>query len=162
MNMKKFFYLLLALPLFASLAACNDDDDKNIPDVSVSIDYSGGTLNDGVLYVVKGETLSIEGLTVTPAPGTGKAVLGQTTYIWDGRPFYTTGIAPFAVDIDTEDMAEGPHTLTVNTQIFQVDKSTGWGVFRYKVEIVAAAEDQPGDEGAGTDVPETTIADSLN
>ena len=149
MYMKKFFYLLLALPLFASLAAC-DDDGKNIPDVSISLEYSGATLNDGALYVVKGETLAIEGINVTPAPGTGKATLGQTTYLWDGVPFYTT------------DMSEGPHTLTINAQIFQIDKSTGWGVFQYKVVIVPDTDNQPDDEGGGTDVPETTIAESVD
>lgn len=159
--MKKFYYLLLALPLLTFLSAC-DDDDKNIPEVSLSIEYSGGTLNDGVLYVVEGETLKIDALVVKPAPGTGKAVLGQTTYLWDGIPFYTTGVAPFSVDIDTSDMAEGNHTLTVNSQIFQEDKSIGWGIFQYKVVIVAAPEDQPGDEGGGTDVPDATIADSVN
>ena len=161
MYMKKFFYLLLALPLFASLAAC-DDDGKNIPDVNISLEYSGATLNDGALYVVKGETLAIEGINVTPAPGTGKATLGQTTYLWDGVPFYTTAISPFGVNIETEDMSEGPHTLTVNAQIFQIDKSTGWGVFQYKVVIVPDTDNQPDDEGGGTDVPETTIAESVD
>ncbi|MCI9172100.1 hypothetical protein [uncultured Duncaniella sp.] len=159
--MKKFLYLLLALPMFASMAAC-DDDDNNIPDVSVSIEYSGGTLNDGVLTVVQGDTLKIEGLKVTPAPNTGKAMLGQTTYFFDGRPFFTTAIAPFGVDIVTDDLAVGNHTLSVNSQIFQEGKSIGWGVFSYKLDIVEAPEDQPGDTGGGTDTPEQTITESVN
>lgn len=159
--MKKLYYLLLALPLLALLSAC-DDDDKSLPEVSLSIEYSGGTLNDGKLYVVQGEPLKIDALIVKPDPGTGKAALGQTTYFWDGYPFYTTGLVPFAVVIDTSDMAEGEHTLTVNTQIFQEGKSLGWGIFQYKVVIVAAPEDQPGDEGGGTDAPDATISDSVD
>lgn len=161
--MKKLFYLLLALPLMSLLSACDDDDNK-IPDVSISIDYdaSTATLTDGTFYVVKGETFKINGLVVTPAPGTGKAVLGNTTYFLDGLPFYTTGIAPFGVEIGTSDIEEGLHTLSVNTQIYQVDKSLGWGVFEYKLAIVAAPEDQPGDEGGGTDVPDATISDSVD
>ncbi len=158
--MKKFYFLLLALPFLTLFSAC-DDDDKSIPEVSLSIEYSGGTLNDGTLYVVKGEPLKIDALIVKPAPGTGKAALGHTTYIWDGIPFYTTGVAPFSVEIDTSDMAEGDHTLTINSQIFQEGKSLGWGIFQYKVVIVAAPEDQPGDEGGGTDVPDATISQSL-
>ena len=104
--MKKFLSLFLALPMLAFVASCDDDDSK-VPDVSVSIEYSGGTLTDGVLTVVEGDTLKIEGLKVTPAPGTGEAVLGQTTYFLDNIPFFTTSIAPFAVDIDTEGMKEG-------------------------------------------------------
>ena len=73
--MKKFLSLFLALPMLAFVASCDDDDSK-VPDVSVSIEYSGGTLTDGVLTVVEGDTLKIEGLKVTPAPGTGEAVLG--------------------------------------------------------------------------------------
>jgi len=159
--MKKFYFLLLALPLLALLSAC-DDDDKSIPEVSLSIKYSGGTLNDGTLYVVAGETLKIEALIVKPAPGTGNAALGQTTYFWDGKPFYTTGVAPFSVDIDTSEMSEGDHKLSVNTQIFQEGKSLGWGIFRYKVVVVAAPEDQPGDEGGGTDVPDATFSESID
>lgn len=159
--MKKFYSLLLVLPLLAILWSC-DDDDKSIPEVSLTIEYSGGTLNDGTLYVVKGETLKIDALIVKPAPGTGNAVLGQTTYFWDGTPFYTTGVAPFSVEIDTTDMTEGNHTLSVNSRIFQEGKSLGWGIFRYKVVIVSAPEDQPGDEGGGTDIPDATFSDSLD
>ncbi len=159
--MKKFLSLFLALPMLAFVASCDDDDSK-VPDVSVSIEYSGGTLTDGVLTVVEGDTLKIEGLKVTPAPGTGEAVLGVTTYFLDNIPFLTTSISPFAVDIDTEGMKEGTHYLRVNTQIFQVNKSIGWGIFQYKLNIVASPDDQPGDTGGGTDTPEQTITDSVD
>lgn len=159
--MKKFLSLFLAVPMLAFMSACDDDDSK-VPDVSVSIQYSGGSLVDDVLTVVEGDTLKIEGLKVTPAPGTGDAVLGQTTYFLDNVPFFTTIIAPFAVDIDTEGLKEGTHYLSVNTQIFQVDKSIGWGIFQYKLNIVAAPEDQPGDTGGGTDTPDQTITDSVD
>ncbi len=42
--MKKFLSLFLALPMLAFVASCDDDDSK-VPDVSVSIEYSGGTLS---------------------------------------------------------------------------------------------------------------------
>lgn len=158
--MKKLLSLLLAVPMLTLVTACDDDDDKNIPDVSVSIEYSGATLTDNTLYVVQGEPLTIEGLVVTPAPGTGKAVLGNTTYLMDGYPFFTTGVAPYGVVIDTDDLALGEHTLSVHSQIFQVDKSIGWGIFSYNLQVVESTDDQPDDTGGGTDVTPLSISDA--
>lgn len=148
--------------MLAMFTACDDDDDKNIPDVSLSIQYSGGTLEDNTLYVVEGDVLTIDALNVTPAPGTGKAVLGNTTYFMDGVPFYVTGVAPYSVSIDTSDLAVGPHTLGVHAQIFQIDKSIGWGIFTYKLQIVESTDDQPDDTGGGTDVAPATITESAD
>lgn len=145
--------------MFAVLASCDDDDTKNIPDVSVSIEYSGAAMEDGVLYVTEGQPLNIDALVVTPAPGTGKAMLGNTVYYVDGYPVYATGVAPFSVEISTEGLQPGNHTLSVHSQIFQVDKSMGWGIFRYNFEVVAA-EDMPSDPGSGTDTPALNVADT--
>ena len=74
--MKRFLYLLLALPLLGFIAtSCSDDDD--LPDVTLSMDYSGATLTDGVFTVEQGDTLKINALKVIPAEGTKPATLGQ-------------------------------------------------------------------------------------
>lgn len=157
--MKKLLSMLFVLPLIALMVSC-DDDDKNIPDVSLSIDYSGATLNDGVLYVVQGDTLSIDSLIITPAPGTGKAIFGNVTYSVDGIPFYRVGISPWDVSIITDNMSLGTHTLGVSAQIFQVDKSVGFGIFTYKFEVVASPDDQPDDTGSGSDTPQAMISET--
>ena len=72
--MKKFLYLLLVLPLLGVFTSC-DDDDKDLPNVSLAIDYSGGTEENGVVSVVQGNTLEINALKAIPAEGTKEATL---------------------------------------------------------------------------------------
>ena len=87
------------LPLLAVMAACSDDD-KDLPKVDISIQYSGAVeQEDGAIAVAQGQTFTIDAITVTPAPGTKKAILGNTTYSMDGVPFYTIGVAPFGCEI---------------------------------------------------------------
>lgn len=57
--MKKLFFYLLALPLMALAFTSCDDDDKDLPNVTLSIQYSGATEEDGTLFVEQGQTLKI-------------------------------------------------------------------------------------------------------
>ncbi|MBD5251627.1 MAG: hypothetical protein HDR97_05925 [Bacteroides sp.] len=148
--MKKFLSLFLAIPMLAMMASCDDDNEKNIPDVSVSIEYSGGEMVDGVLTVEQGTDLVIDALKVTPAPGTGEATLGNTVFYLNGLPFFATGVAPHSCVISTTDLPLGDYTLSVHAQIYQVDKSIGFGTFRYTMRVVAPTTD-PSDPDSGTD-----------
>ena len=61
--MKKFIYLaiaLIALPF--ALTSCSDDDD--LPNVDYTIEIAGGVMDqtDNQIYVVQGDTLTIESL----------------------------------------------------------------------------------------------------
>ena len=108
--MKKLYYFLFMLPLLALMAACSDDD-KDLPKVDISIQYSGAVeQSDGAIAVAQGQTFTVDAITVSPAPGTKKAMLGNTTYSIDGVPFYTTGISPFSCEIGTSDLAVGDHS----------------------------------------------------
>lgn len=158
--MKKFLSLLLAVPMLAMLASCDDDDTKDIPDVNISIEYTGGSLSDGTMYVVQGDELDITALKVTPAAGTGQATLANVTYFLDGYPFFATGISPWGVTIDTSDIAVGSHTLSVRAQILQVDKSLGFGIFNYPIDVVSSSSDLPSDSGSGSDTPAQTISET--
>ena len=78
---KIFYYLLLMLPLGMLATSC-DDDDNNVPNVSIQATISGGVFDNDEIYVVKGETLTIDGLKLvnnTNKEGT----LGAVTYYWD-------------------------------------------------------------------------------
>ncbi|MDE6371660.1 MAG: hypothetical protein K2K92_09250 [Duncaniella sp.] len=156
--MKKFLYLLMALPMLIMTTACSDDDDTDrIPQISVTVDYEGGTLNDGTFYVEQGETLDITALVVTPAEGTGKATLGQTTYYMDGVPFYTTPIEPWGCTIPTENLSVGKHILSVKAQVFQIDKSIGWTIFEYPLVVEEPQATLPDDQGAGRAITASTF-----
>ena len=160
--MKKFFSLLLAVPMLAMLASCDDDNSNDLPDVSVSIEYSGASMQDGILTIEQGDTLTIDALKVTPAEGTKEAALGNVVYYLDGYPFFATGIAPHGCKILTSNLSEGDHTLSVHAQILQVDRPMGYGLFRYTMKVVAPSEDNgtPTTPDSGTDTPATTISDS--
>ena len=148
--MKRFLYLLLALPLLAFVASCSDDD-KDLPQVSISVDYSGAVEDDGVLVVTQGQPFTIDAINVKSLNGK-KTTLGNTTYYLDGEPFYATGVAPFGCEIDTETIPVGDHVLSFYTQVFQVDKEVGFSLYGLKIKVVAA-EENPG-EGGGTVTPD--------
>lgn len=156
--MKKLFYLL-ALPLVALMATSCDDNDKDLPNVSLAIEYEGATQEDGVLYVEQGQTLNITALEAVPAEGTKKATLGQTIYYWDGLPVYSTVVIPFATAIDTQGMELGEHTLGVRATVYQVDKEVGFALANFKVMVTAPSSDGDSNEGSGTINPNVRITD---
>ncbi|MDE5650637.1 MAG: hypothetical protein K2I35_06490 [Duncaniella sp.] len=158
--MKRFLYLLLALPLMGLMASCSDDE-KDLPDVTFSMDYSGATLVDGVLTIPQGNDLVINALSVTPAEGTKKATLGRVTYFIDAFPIYETIVDPYSVTISTQNLEVGKHVLQIRAGIFQVDKEAAFGVFSYPLEITEPVpDDTPGDNPGGTVTPDVTITES--
>lgn len=156
--MKKFFYLLL-LPLLAVMVTACDDDDKDLPDVTLSIEYSGATEQDGVLTIEQGQVLTIDALKVTPAEGTKQATLGQTIYYLDGIPFYSTVVVPFATEINTTDMEIGEHTLGVRTTVYQVDKEIGFALAQFDFMVTEPTTSDTPDDGSGTLNPEVRVTD---
>ena len=141
--MKKLLYLLMALPALLLASSCSDDDSKNLPDVSFQITYSGATDVDNILYVVQGDTLAIESIEVTPAPGTKPASLGATVYYWDYAPVGSTMIVPFGMDFVTENVPLGRHLLQIRTSVMQVDKAIAFAEFAYRIMVVESATDIP-------------------
>lgn len=157
--MKKFLYLLLVLPLLGFFTAC--DDDKDVPNVTLSMDYEGATEDaDGALTVSQGTDLKIVSLKAIPAEGTKEATITGVIYFWDGLPVLRTPIAPFALTIPTADLEEGEHVLGIQANVLQVDKSAGFAITTVKVIITPAEPGQDPDEGgSGTVTPDTRISD---
>ena len=154
--MKKFLYLLLAVPFLALMAACSDDD-KDLPDVKISIDYSGATDQDGILYIAQGETLTINSITATPANGGGKAMLGNTVYSIDGVPVYSIGVSPYGGNLDTSSLEVGTHQLSFFSQVFQVDKEVGFALYGFNFVVTEPNSTPEG--GTGTVTPQVRIQD---
>lgn len=119
-TMKKLFYLLAALPLLF-FASCHDDDD--LPDVNVSIDYSGAKTVEGVAYVVQGDTLSIDSVYVTPVNPNQRAIIGSVTYYLDQRLLGYAPVQPFSVGIPTGFLPVGNHMLRLEMSVFQEDRT---------------------------------------
>lgn len=154
--MKKFLYFLLALPLLAFVASCSDDD-KDLPQVSISVDYTGAVEEDGVLVVTQGQPFTIDAIKATSLNGK-KTTLGNTTYYLDGEPFYATGVAPFGCEIDTDLLPVGDHVLSFYTQVFQVDKEVGFSLYGLKIKVVPSEENPGG--GNGTVTPDVRTSAS--
>ncbi|MDE6491370.1 MAG: hypothetical protein K2L49_09460 [Muribaculaceae bacterium] len=151
--MKRLYYLLMALPM-ALFVACDNDD--QLPEVSMTVDMSGGLKSDGIIYMVQGDTLSVDSIGVESL--TGKpATLGATTYYWDTFRVGTLVVAPYSIQFDTGDMPLGNHLLEIETGIYQVDKTPAYAVMGYKVNIVKDPTDIPSDA-----VPLPSKPDNVN
>lgn len=146
--MKKILYLLV-LPLLAlGFSSCDDDEDR-IPDVGVQAEISGGVLKDGAIYVVKGDTLTVDALKIVNKTNK-EATLANVVYYWDYLPLGPSELAPFGIAIATDDVEVGKHLLTARMNILVVDYPINFGVIAYPVEVVASVTDMPAGPSSGT------------
>ena len=144
--MKKFYYfLLMALPILF-FASC--DDDTSLPEVDVSIQIDGGVRVDGMIYVVQGDTLSVESINIVNREQGKNALITSATYSWDYRYVGVSVTPPFGAEFVTDDMPLGEHLLQIECPLFAVDKSPANLYMAYKVMIVESSEDIP--EGEAT------------
>ena len=158
--MKKiFYYLLLMLPLGMLATSCDDDDNK-IPNVSIQATISGGVFDDDEIYVVKGETLVIDG--VKMVNNTNKeGTLGAVTYYWDHYLIGTNITQPFSLSINTAEQPLGRHLLQAQMPIYVVDYPICWGYIQYYVNIVESASDLPGGGVEGGDQPTSKVVNGI-
>lgn len=154
--MKRLYLFLLALLPVIGLTSCSSEDD--LPKVDIQVTYSGATDIDEVLYVVQGNQLSIDAITVTPLDGTKKATIGATAYYWNYQYAGTTIQEPFGMTFNTAALPVGNYMLQINSTIYQVDKAVGQAYLTYKVKIVASEDEIPGDvTGSGVDTPDVDV-----
>lgn len=160
--MKKIHLLLLsllALPLFMGLTSCNDDND--LPNVDMSIAISGGEAVDGKIYVVQGDTLTVEGITVTNLDSKKTATITAATYYWDYYRLGTAMIPPYGFQIvTTDETTVGNHLLEIESPLYAVDKAPAVGIQVYDVVVVANASDIPSGTVSQTVTTETRITDN--
>ncbi len=133
---------LLALPLIG-FVSCSDN--KDLPDVDYNIEIEGGTRVDGSVYVVRGDTLEVESITVSNREEGKAAMITSAAYYWDGYYIGTAVIAPYGMQIITdEDTALGKHALDIQTPLFAEDKEAATAVVGLQVVVVESTEDIPG------------------
>ena len=130
--MKKVLFILMALPLF--LVACDDDDD--FPNVNIGIETSGCKIVDNVLYVVQGDTLSIDSITVQPVNSKDKVAIAAVNYYWDRMYLGLTKIPPFQISFATDKAMVGRHLLQMRCSLLAVDYSPAIALLSYRVVIV--------------------------
>lgn len=145
--MKKFLYLLMALPLLGFFTSCDDDD--NMPNVRISIDYGNATVVDNAVYVVKPDTLKVLAVTVKAVNTDHNATLGPVTYSFDGVPSAVVPVSPYPVNIATKDIPVGSHVLELSATVAEEGCSLATIAAAVKVNVVENASDIP-DSGGGT------------
>lgn len=141
--MKKLLNLLMILPVMLFVASCDDDDDR-LPNVTFSVEYEGAVDVDNILYVVKGDNLTINSVSAIPVEGSKEATLGPVTYIWDYQVLGTTAVSPYALTINTSVERPGRHLLQMTSTVLQVDKAMASVNLAFEIAIVEKAEDIPG------------------
>lgn len=139
--MKKILMLLMAvLPL--ALASCSDKND--LPDVDFEVQISGGVYSDGSLYVVQGQTLTIDAINVTNREAGKAAAITSAAYYWDGYYLGTNLMPPYGFEIETTaETPLGRHLLEITAPLIAVDKEVATSVLVYDVYVVADATDLP-------------------
>lgn len=153
--MKKYLYLLLLLlPLGMVSVSCSDDD--KLPDVSVQAKISDGVVSDDVIYVVQGESLTIDGITLVN--NTGKdAAIGVVNYYLDGMYLGQSMVAPYGFELETDNLPIGKHLLTAEMPVYVVDYPICFGAFSFYVQIVEDASQLPGEAVTTTFTGAVTI-----
>lgn len=148
--MKKLFYLLLLLiPL--GLTSCHDDDD-DLPNVDFDVTFDGAVIDNDVIYVVQGESFSVESVKVINRDPGKSAIITSATYFWDAFPLGTSVVDPYGFEIETSSTTPlGNHSLQISCPVYAVDKEMATALVTFTVCVVA-------DEA---DLPETTVGDGL-
>lgn len=145
--MKKIIYCLLMLPLLALCASCDDDDNK-VPNVGIQATFSGATIDDGIIYVVKGEELKVDQLELVNNSGKDGG-MGVVTYYINGAVIGQAYTRPYGFEIPTN-MPAGDYLLEISTPIYVVDYPICYGFFSYKLRVVETADDLPSEPATET------------
>lgn len=157
--MKRLLYLLAcALPLFG-VASCSDDD-KDLPNVDFTLNVANGTFVDGDIYAVAGETLEIQGITVTNNESNKNAIITYADYYLDGIFLGRSVVAPYGIKIEIPENAEPQsYTLQINAPVYAVDKSPAFASLFYTIVVVKDAADIP-DNGSSADKSTPSIQEN--
>lgn len=137
--MKKILFLVLVLPLL--IVSCNDDE-NDLPNIDFEVSITGGINIDGVLYVIKGDTLSIDSIDVISLDNKGAAI-GAVTYFWDYFPIATNPFVPYGLKIATDRMHIGNHLLQMECPVYVVDYPILTAYFTYPIKLVESVDSIP-------------------
>lgn len=156
--MKKFYYfLLMAMPILF-FASC--DDEKNLPDVDVSIQIDGGVRVNDVIYVVQGDNFTVKAINVENREQGKKALITSATYSWDYHFVCVSVAPPFGAEFTTEAMEPGDYLLQIECPLYAADKSAANLYMAYKVKIVESADDIPAGEATTEFIADHGIKES--
>ncbi len=142
--MKKILFLL-ALPLFAMLLSCSDEDD--LPQVSISLTYDeNATIVGNEVYVVKPNSFVVESLNVEAVRPGHTATNGPVAYWFDGIPLGVNPVEPFGITIPTENLLVGRHRLAMEFRVAEEGCGLATASALVIVHVVKDVTDIPTDD----------------
>lgn len=140
--MKKILYMLMAALPFLGMSACSDDD-KDLPDVDINIEYAGAKKINGTIYAVAGQNFEIQSVSCTALRQGKKAAITAVTYGMDGWVLGATNLSPFSITIDTSDLTPGKHVMSMSMIIAEVDCEIATGYLAFDLVVVPTEADLP-------------------
>lgn len=135
--------IALLLPSIV-LTSCNDDDDKNMPDITISLSYGeNATAIDHEVYVVQGNDLTITGVYVKANRPGKNATIGPVTYSFNGIVVGYNPVAPFGITIPTASLEPGKYSLSLGMSVAELHCELAQAYAQVPVNIVASDTDIP-------------------
>lgn len=142
--MKKLLYLLFILPFALAVTSCNDDD--NLPNVTVTMDFSNAATVDGTLYVAQTDTLMLNSIVTKAVDSNQSAVLTNMKYYWNYIPAPSLTWSNFPLEIPIADMPlreSGNNLLQMDATLLETDKSIAYANIVVPVKVVPTVEEMP-------------------
>lgn len=136
--------LMAAMLMSFAMTSCDDDDGKNMPDVSISLSYGdNATVIDHEVYIVQGNDLVVTGVYVKANRPGKTATIGPVTYTLNGITIGYNPVAPFGITLPMAAMQPGKYILTIGMSVAEVHCELAQTTAQIPVNIVASADDIP-------------------
>ncbi len=136
-------FTLTAIPLV--FTACDNDND--LPDVDITVNFENAVrADDGRIYIVKGNPISVTSIEVTNREAGKKAIATAAIYYLNGLRVGASVISPLSFSLSTDNLPTGTYDLNIEVEIIAVDKTPAFGVLGYKLCLVENESEIPGNQ----------------
>ena len=147
--MKKLLYLLLVIPFAMMVASCSDD--KDLPNVDITMSFDNAVVKDGIVYVEQDAVFSITGLTTKAVDSNQQSAIANVRYFWNGIPAPGLTWSNFPMEINMAEMPEpasGKNILGLDATLLETDKSMSYCSLSIPIKSVKL-EDMPDGQQPG-------------
>ncbi len=142
--MKKLLYLLLVLPFAMMITSCSND--KDLPNVDITMSFDNAVVKDNSLYVVKDSVFSLSGITTKAVDSNQQSAIANIRYFWNGYPAPSLTWSGLPMEINMAEMpllSSGNCVLGLNATLLETDKSLSYCFLDVPINVVEKVEDLP-------------------
>ncbi len=147
--MKKLLYLLLVIPFAMMVTSCSND--KDLPNVDITMSFDNAVVKDGTVYVVQDSVFSITGLSTKSVDSNKPSAIVNVRYFWNGMPAPGLTWSDLPMNIDMAQMLQpesGNNILGLDATLLEVDKSISYCSLGIPIKAVKI-EDLPDGQQPG-------------